>query len=144
MLQAGADKVSINTAAVQNPSLVREAAERFGSQCVVVAVDAERRTGGGWEVFTHGGRTPTGRDAVDWCRYVETLGAGEILLDEHGSRRNRGGVRPRAHPGRSECDHGPGDRIGGGRNARAPVEASQSVVPMPYWPRPSSTSALIQ
>ncbi|MBK7972039.1 MAG: imidazole glycerol phosphate synthase subunit HisF [Deltaproteobacteria bacterium] len=80
MLQAGADKVSINTAAVQNPSLVREAAERFGSQCVVVAVDAKRRTGGGWEVFTHGGRTPTGRDAVDWCRYVETLGAGEILL----------------------------------------------------------------
>lgn len=80
MLQAGADKVSINTAAVNDPSLVRSAAERFGSQCVVVAVDAKRRPGGGWEVFTHGGRTPTGRDAIEWCRQVEALGAGEILL----------------------------------------------------------------
>ncbi len=80
MLQAGADKVSVNTAAIQNPALVREAAERFGSQCVVVAVDAKRRSDGGWDVFTHGGRKPTGRDALDWCLEVERLGAGEILL----------------------------------------------------------------
>ena len=80
MLQAGADKVSINTAAVEHPTLVREAAERFGSQCVVVAVDAKRRAGGGWEVYTHGGRRPTGHDAIEWCRHVESLGAGEILL----------------------------------------------------------------
>ncbi|MFN7954549.1 MAG: imidazole glycerol phosphate synthase subunit HisF [bacterium] len=80
MLQAGADKVSVNTAATQNPSLVREAAERFGSQCVVVAVDAKRRADRGWDVFTHGGRKPTGRDVLEWCHEVERLGAGEILL----------------------------------------------------------------
>ncbi len=79
MLKAGADKVSINTAAVQNPRVVRDAAERFGSQCVVVAVDAKRGAAG-WEVFTHGGRTPTGRDVLAWCQEVEALGAGEILL----------------------------------------------------------------
>jgi cyclase len=79
LLNAGADKVSINTAAVGRPELVREAAERFGTQCIVVAVDA-KRVGGGWEVFTHGGRTPTGLDAVDWARRMEGSGAGEILL----------------------------------------------------------------
>jgi cyclase len=79
LLNAGADKVSINTAAVARPELVREAAERFGTQCIVVAVDA-KQAGGGWEVFTHGGRTPTGLDAVDWARRMEGYGAGEILL----------------------------------------------------------------
>ena len=79
LLKAGADKVSINTAAVARPELVREAAERFGTQCIVVAVDA-KRSGGGWEVFTHGGRTPTGLDAIDWVRRMEGYGAGEILL----------------------------------------------------------------
>jgi imidazole glycerol-phosphate synthase subunit HisF len=84
LLNAGADKISINTSAVQNPMLVAEAASRYGSQCIVVAVDARRRdrddAGAGWEVFTHGGRTPTGRDAVAWAREVADLGAGEILL----------------------------------------------------------------
>jgi len=80
LLLAGADKCSINSAAVAHPGLVREAAERFGSQCVVVAVDARRTKAGKWEVFTHGGRKGTGRDAVDWCREVAALGAGEILL----------------------------------------------------------------
>jgi cyclase len=80
LLLAGADKCSINSAAVAHPGLVREAAERFGSQCVVVAVDARRAEAGKWEVFTHGGRKGTGRDAVDWCREVAALGAGEILL----------------------------------------------------------------
>ncbi|MET0153238.1 MAG: imidazole glycerol phosphate synthase subunit HisF [Candidatus Binatia bacterium] len=79
LLNAGADKVSINTAAVGRPELVREAAERFGTQCIVVAVDA-KRVGGSWEVFTHGGRTPTGLDAIDWTRRMESYGAGEILL----------------------------------------------------------------
>jgi len=84
LLLAGADKCSMNSAAVARPALVAEAAEKFGSQCVVVAVDA-RRAGpgswpGSWEVFTHGGRTPTGLDAVEWCRQVASLGAGEILL----------------------------------------------------------------
>jgi cyclase len=80
LLLAGADKCSINSAAVARPDLVREAAEKFGSQCVVVAVDAKQAAPGRWEVFTHGGRTPTGMDAVEWCQRVVALGAGEILL----------------------------------------------------------------
>ncbi len=83
LLLAGADKVSINTAAVARPELVAEAARRFGSQCIVVAIDAKRRgpdPSQGWEVYTHGGRRPTGLDAVEWARRVEALGAGEILL----------------------------------------------------------------
>jgi cyclase len=90
LLRAGADKVSINTAAVARPEFVGEAAERFGTQCVVVAIDARRRdTGRGWEVFTHGGRTPTGLDAVEWAARMEVAGAGEILLtsmDRDGTR----------------------------------------------------------
>ena len=80
LLLAGADKVSIMTAAVKRPALVGELAEKFGSQCIVVAIDAKRRPGGGWEVFTHGGRNPTGVDAVAYARQVAELGAGEILL----------------------------------------------------------------
>ena len=81
LLEAGADKVSINTAAVKNPELVYEGAKRFGSQCIVVAIDAKRRADGqGWEVYTHGGRKATGMDAVEWAKRVEELGAGEILL----------------------------------------------------------------
>jgi imidazole glycerol-phosphate synthase subunit HisF len=80
LLLAGTDKCSINSAAVARPVLVREAAEKFGSQCVVVAVDAKRAGSGRWDVFTHGGRRPTGINVVDWCRQVAELGAGEILL----------------------------------------------------------------
>jgi len=80
MLRAGADKVSVNTAAVQRPELVSEGAERFGSQCIVVAIDARRRADDGWEVYTHGGRRPTGIDVVEWAARAEALGAGEILL----------------------------------------------------------------
>jgi cyclase len=80
LLLAGADKASINTAAVTRPEFVREAAEKFGSQCVTVAVDAKRGEGGRFEVFTHGGRNPTGIEAVAWARRMVELGAGEILL----------------------------------------------------------------
>ena len=80
LLLAGADKCSMNSAAVARPDLVREAAEKFGSQCVVVAVDARASGPGRWEVFTHGGRKGTGIDAVAWCQRVAALGAGEILL----------------------------------------------------------------
>ncbi|MDP6573133.1 MAG: imidazole glycerol phosphate synthase subunit HisF [Rhodospirillales bacterium] len=80
LLLAGADKVSINTAAVKRPEFVREAAEKFGSQCIVVAIDAKARPGGGFEVYTHGGRETTGLDAVDWAKHLAALGAGEILL----------------------------------------------------------------
>lgn len=79
LLNAGADKVSINTAAVENPHFIEEASSRFGSQCIVVAIDA-KRTKEGFEVFTHGGRKPTGIDTIWWAREVERLGAGEILL----------------------------------------------------------------
>ncbi len=79
LLSAGADKVSINTAAVKNPQLIYESAKRFGSQCIVVAIDA-KRSERRWEVYIHGGRTPTGLDAVEWAKRVEGLGAGEILL----------------------------------------------------------------
>lgn len=80
MLSAGADKVSINTAAVKDPLLLSRASARFGSQCIVVAIDARRLGQGKWEVFIHGGRTPTGIDALEWASRVESLGAGEILL----------------------------------------------------------------
>ena len=93
MLNAGADKVAINTAAVFNPEFVREAAERFGSQCIVVAIDAKQVSGEGepkrWEIFTHGGRKPTGIDAIEWARRMVEYGAGEILLtsmDRDGTR----------------------------------------------------------
>lgn len=93
MLNAGADKVGINTAAVFNPEFVREAAERFGSQCIVVAIDAKLVSPAGepqrWEIFTHGGRKPTGIDAVEWAQRMVSLGAGEILLtsmDRDGTR----------------------------------------------------------
>jgi len=80
LLLAGADKCSINSAAVERPELISEAAEKFGSQCVVLAVDAKRVSSGGWEVFTHGGRRGTGIDVVAWCREGAGRGAGEILL----------------------------------------------------------------
>jgi cyclase len=80
LLLAGADKVSINTAAVARPEFVREAAQKFGSQCIVAAIDAKAAAPGRWEVFTHGGRRPTGINAVDWARRLADYGAGEILL----------------------------------------------------------------
>jgi cyclase len=88
LLNAGADKVSINTSAVQNPELVEAAADRYGSQCIVVAIDAKRGENG-WEVFTHGGRRATGLDAIEWAKKMQSLGAGEILLtsmDKDGTR----------------------------------------------------------
>ena len=89
LLLAGADKVSINTAAVHRPEFVGEAAEKFGAQCIVVAIDAKATGPGKWEIFTHGGREPTGIDAIDWAKRMAKLGAGEILLtsmDRDGTR----------------------------------------------------------
>jgi cyclase len=80
LLNAGADKVSINTSAVTNPQLVEDAAQKYGSQCIVVAIDAKRTGENKWEVFTHGGRKATGLDAIEWARKMNQLGAGEILL----------------------------------------------------------------
>jgi len=89
LLMAGAEKVGVNTAAVERPALVAKLAAEYGAQCVVVAIDARRRPGGGFEVYTHGGRAPTGVDAVEWAQRAEVLGAGEILLtsmDRDGTR----------------------------------------------------------
>ena len=80
LLDAGADKIAVNTAAIRTPALVTACAERFGSQAIVVAIDAKRTASGGWEVFSHGGRTPEGLDVLAWCIRVAELGAGEILL----------------------------------------------------------------
>lgn len=80
LLNAGADKVSINTSAVQNPALVEQASDRYGAQCIVVAIDAKAKAGGGWEVYTHGGRNATGLDAVEWAQRMQRAGAGELLL----------------------------------------------------------------
>lgn len=84
LLRAGADKISVNSAAVRNPELLNEAAEKFGSQCVVCAIDAKRRETGGWEVYLNGGRIPTGIDAVEWAKEAYARGAGEILLTSMG------------------------------------------------------------
>ncbi len=80
LLREGADKISVNSAAIDRPELITEAAEKFGSQCVVVAIDAKRRQDGGWNIYKHGGRLDTGIDAIEWAKKVEKLGAGEILL----------------------------------------------------------------
>ena len=87
ILRQGADKISINSAAIERPGLISEAAERFGSQCVVVAIDARRREGGGWDVYKHGGRLNTGLDALEWAVRAEDP------ADQHGLRRDQGGLR---------------------------------------------------
>jgi imidazole glycerol-phosphate synthase subunit HisF len=90
LLKAGADKVSVNTAAVKDPQFVEKASKRFGSQCIVIAIDA-KRAGESWEVYTHGGRVPTGIDAVQWAKKMEELGAGEILLTSMDRDGTKGG-----------------------------------------------------
>ncbi len=94
MLKAGADKVAINTAAVLNPQLISEGAKRFGSQCIVIAIDAKRVSSGDvpkWEVYTHGGRNSTGLDAIEWAKQVVTLGAGELLITSWDADGHRAG-----------------------------------------------------
>jgi len=132
LLTAGADKVSINTAAVQDPDLVRQAADRVGNQCIVVAIDCKRRSAGaGWEVYTHGGRRPTGLDAVDWAKRMVSAGAGEILLtsmDRDGTREgfdleltravtDAVGVPVIASGGVGTCDHLAQGVLAGGADA---------------------------
>ena len=142
LFNAGADKVAINTSAVNDPSLVQRAAQRWGSQAIVVAIDARSRgSGAGWTVVTHGGRRDTGRDAVEWARTIVGLGAGEILLDEHGLRWHQEWLRPRAHARRRGCGERARCRLGwrgnprssarrgdGGRRRRSP-----SGVDLPRW-----------
>ena len=113
MLNAGADKISINTAAVHRPEFVKEAAERFGSQCTVVAIDARRVPGEDrWEVYTHGGRKPTGIDAVEWAVRMEAVRCGRDPADQHGLRRHQGRLRHRPDPRRGRRGLHPGHRLG--------------------------------
>ena len=123
LLLAGADKVAINTAAVKKPDLINEAASRFGAQCVVVAIDAKEKPGGGWEIFTHGGRNPTGVDAVAFAKDVTARGAGEILLtsmDRDGVKTGYDIALTRAV---SEATHVPVIASGGAGGAAHMVEA---------------------
>ena len=119
LLEAGADKVSVNTAAVQRPDLLGQIAERFGRQCTVLAIDAARRDGR-LEVLVKGGREGTGMDAVAWARDGTARGAGEILLDQLGPGRHAGGLRPRPHPGDRRRGPRAGDRLGRRRGRGAP------------------------
>jgi phosphoribosylformimino-5-aminoimidazole carboxamide ribonucleotide (ProFAR) isomerase len=123
LLNAGADKVSINTSAVTNPQLVQDAAQKYGSQCIVVAIDAKKTGDNKWEVFTHGGRKPTGLDAIEWARKMEQLGAGEIdgtirrrgnPAYQHGPRWNQVGFRPGLDASSVRCRDRSRDCVGRG------------------------------
>ncbi len=144
LLLAGADKVSINTAAVNNPEFVREAAEKFGSQCIVVAIDAKKVSGPGerdrWEIFTHGGRKPTGIDAVAFAGKVAALGAGEILLTSMDRDGTKSRLRHRADPRHRRRGAGAGDRLrrrrharpSGRRRARRPCQRRAGRLDLPF------------
>lgn len=121
-LLAGADKVSLNSAAVANPGLIREAAEKFGAQCVVVAIDAKRQ-GDHWEVFTHGGRTPTGLDAIEWAKQAVSLGSGEILLTSMDGDGTRSGYDLALTRAVSEAVAVPVIASGGAGNAQHMIDA---------------------
>ena len=112
VLDAGADKVSVNSAALARPELIDELAATFGAQCVVLAIDAKARDDGGWQAYVAGGRTPTGRDAVDWAREGDRAGSRGDPADQHGPRRDERGLRPRADPGRGWGGRSTGDRLG--------------------------------
>ncbi len=120
LLLAGADKVSFNSAAVADPDVVARAADRFGSQCIVVAIDAKTVAPGRWEIFTHGGRKPTGIDAVDFARTVAAKGAGEILLTSMDRDGTRGGLQHPPHPRHCRRGGDPGHRQRRRRHARPP------------------------
>ena len=126
LLLAGTDKCSINSAAVARPELVREAATKFGSQCVVVAVDAKRTAPGKWEVFTHGGRRDTGIDAIDVVPAGGVAGRGRNPADQHGPRRHRQRLRPRPAAGGLRRGAGAGDCLGRRRTLQHFVEGARA------------------
>ena len=113
LLRAGADKVSVNSAAIRNPSLIQEAADKFGSQCVVCAIDAKRRSEGGWTVYLNGGRVDTGLDAIEWAQKAVRLGAGEILLTSMDCDGVKNGYDLELTRAVSECVHVPVIASGG-------------------------------
>ena len=113
LLRAGADKVSVNSAAIRNPALIQEAADKFGSQCVVCAIDAKRRSEGGWTVYLNGGRVDTGSDAIEWAQKAVRLGAGEILLTSMDCDGVKNGYDLELTRAVSECVHVPVIASGG-------------------------------
>ena len=120
VLDAGADKVSVNSAAVARPELLSELAEVFGAQCVVLAIDARREEDGSYGVYVNGGRTPVGRDAIEWAREGVERGAGEILLTSMDRDGTEDGYELDAHPGGLRCRGRAGDRLGRRGQARPP------------------------
>ena len=143
LLNAGADKVSINTAAVFNPEFVGEAAARFGSQCIVVAIDAKKVSGPGetprWEIFTHGGRKPTGLDAVVWAKKMEELGAGEILLTSMDQDGMKNGFDLGVTRAISDALGIPVIASGGVGNLEHLAPVCSKATPVLYWRRVFST-----
>ncbi len=111
LLREGADKISVNSAAIDRPELITEAADKFGSQCVVVAIDAKSREDGGWNIYKHGGRLDTGIDAVEWAKKVEALGAGEILLTSMDCDGTKAGYDIEAYQSHCRCSFHTCDRF---------------------------------
>ena len=142
LLLAGADKVSINTAAVTRPEFVREAAEKFGSQCIVAAIDAKMASSGKYEIFTHGGRKATGIDAIAHSGQAGRLRCGRNSADLDGPGRHAGGLRSAAHPRHRRCGAGAGDRLRRRwQGRRSGDRSSRKVMPARCWPPPSFISA---
>ena len=143
MLLAGADKLSINTAAVLNPGLIREGADKFGSQCIVVAIDAKRVNGGSqnkWEVYTHSGQEPTGIDAIQWAQKAVDLGAGEVLLTSMDADGHRAGYDTALTCAISETVSVPVIASGGAGTVEDLYRHWSRVKRMPYWRQVSFTT----
>ena len=121
LLNAGADKVSFNSAAVADPQVIRDASDKYGAQCIVVAIDAKARPGGGWDVYTHGGRKNTGLDAVAWATQMAAVRRRRDPAHQHGPRRHEDRLRPGTHARGQRRGAGAGDRLGRRRRAGAPV-----------------------
>ena len=140
VLDAGADKVSINSAAIARPTLIDELAQVFGAQCVVLAIDAKRRPDGGYEAYVAGGRTPTGRDAIEWAREGVERGAGEILLTSMDRDGTKDGYELHADARDRTGRRRPGDRLRRRREAAAPGATGSRRAPTPSSPPRSSTT----
>ena len=149
LLNAGADKVSFNSAAVANPQVIRDASDKYGAQCIVVAIDAKRRVGDdlaargpGWDVYTHGGRKNTGLDAVAWARADGRARRRRDPAHQHGPRRHQDRLRPGADARGQRRGAGAGDRLGRRRRAASTwPTASAWAAPTRCWPPASSTTA---